>query len=67
MEVVAVLDISMEVTIVELIRPISRFLGFVPDILRVNLKSVWSSFVFVIAEARKNPPTRSHITLLEKV
>jgi hypothetical protein len=65
--VVAVLDISMEAVIVVIIKPMSRFLGFVPDIFRVNLKRVSSSFVLVIADARKKPPSISQITLLENV
>ena len=67
MAVAAVFDISMEATIVVDINPISRFLGFVPEIFNVNLNNASSSLVFVIAAARKNPPSMSQITLLEKV
>jgi hypothetical protein len=62
-----VLDISIEATMVVNIRPRSRFLGFLPLIFRVSLNRAWSSFVFVMAAARKNPPSRSQMTLLEKV
>ena len=67
MAVVAVFDISIEATMVVNIKPMSKFLGFVPEIFKVNLKRAWSSFVFVMAEARKKPPSMSQITLLEKV
>jgi hypothetical protein len=65
--VAAVFDITMEATIVVDIIPIIRFLGFLPDILNVYLNSASSSLVFVIAAARKKPPSMSQITLLEKV
>ena len=67
MAVVAEFDISIEATIVVNIRPISKFLGFVPETFSVYLKSVSSNFVLVMAEARKKPPSNSQITLLEKV
>jgi len=65
--VAAVFDISMEAIIVVDINPISRFLGFVPEILSVNLNNASSSLVFVIAVDKKKPPSMSQITLLEKV
>jgi hypothetical protein len=67
MVVVAVFDNNIEDTIVVAIKPINKFLGLVPAILSVNLKSASSSFVFSIALARKNPPSRSHIILSENV
>jgi hypothetical protein len=67
MAVEAVFDIIMEATMVVDINPIRRFLGFVPEIFKVNLNSALSSFVFVIADARKKPPSMSQIMLLEKV
>ena len=67
MAVAAVFDISMEAIIVVVIKPIRRFLGFVPEIFNVNLNNASSSFVFVIAAARKKPPSMSQITLLAKV
>jgi hypothetical protein len=57
----------MEAIIVVVINPISSFLGFVPEIFNVNLNNASSSLVFVIAVARKKPPSMSQITLLEKV
>ena len=48
MAVAAVFDISMEAIIVVVINPISRFLGFVPEILNVSLNNDSSSLVFVI-------------------
>jgi hypothetical protein len=65
--VAAVFDISMDAIIVVVIKPISRFLGFVPEILSVSLNNDSSSLVFVIAAARKKPPSMSQITLLAKV
>ena len=65
--VAAVFDISMEATIVVVINPSGRLLDLVPEILKVNLKSASSSLVFVIAAARKKPPSMSQIMLLEKV
>ena len=65
--VAAVFDMSIEAIIVVNIKPMSRFLGFVPATFNVNLKSASSSPVFVIAAARKNPPNISQITLLENV
>jgi hypothetical protein len=67
MAVAAVFDISMEAIIVVVIKPISSFLGLDPEIFSVNLNKATSNFVFVIAAARKNPPSMSQITLLEKV
>ena len=67
MAVAAVFDISMDAIIVVVINPISRFLGFVPEIFNVTLNNDSSSLVFVIAVARKKPPSMSQITLLEKV
>jgi hypothetical protein len=67
MAVAAVFDISIEATIVVVMSPISRFLGFVPEIFRVNLNNASSSLVFVIAAARKNPPNMSQMMLLENV
>ena len=63
----AVFDIIMEATIVVDIRPINRFLGLDPEIFSVNLNNASSSLVFVMAAARKKPPSISQITLLEKV
>ena len=65
--VVAVFDISIEANIVVTIKPINKFLGLLPDIRNVNFNNVSSSLVFVIAEARKNPPSISQMMLLEKV
>src|SRR5258705_1758139 len=65
--VAAVFDISMEAIIVVVIKPISSFLGLDPEIFSVNLNKATSNFVFVIAAARKKPPSMSQITLLEKV
>ena len=65
--VAAVFDISMEAIIVVVINPMSNFLGLEPEILSVNLNNASSSLVFVIAAARKKPPSISQITLLEKV
>jgi hypothetical protein len=67
MVVVAVFDSNIEAIIVVVIMPINKFLGLVPAILSVNLKSASSSFVFSIALARKKPPNRSHIILSENV
>ena len=67
MAVAAVFDISMEAIIVVVIKPISSFLGLDPEIFSVNLNKATSNFVFVIAAARKKPPSMSQITLLEKV
>jgi hypothetical protein len=65
--VAAVFDISMEAIIVVVINPISSFLGLEPEILSVNLNNASSNLVFVMAAARKKPPSMSQITLLEKV
>jgi len=67
MAVAAVFDISMEAIIVVVIKPVSSFLGLDPEIFSVNLNKATSNFVFVIAAARKKPPSMSQITLLEKV
>jgi len=67
MAVAAVFDISMEAIIVVVINPISSFLGLEPEIFSVNLNNASSNPVFVIAAARKKPPSISQITLLEKV
>jgi hypothetical protein len=67
MAVAAVFDISIDAIIVVVINPISRFLGFAPEIFNVNLNNASSSLVFVIAVARKKPPSMSQITLLAKV
>jgi hypothetical protein len=67
MAVAAVFDISMEAIIVVVINPISSFLGLEPEIFNVNLNNASSSLVFVMAAARKKPPSMSQITLLEKV
>ena len=65
--VAAVFDINIEAIIVVNINPMSRLVGFVPATFKVNLNRASSSLVFVIAAARKNPPSISQITLLEKV
>src|SRR5689334_6586182 len=65
MVVVAVFDNNIEATIVVVITPMNKFLGFVPAILIVNLKTAKSNFVFAIAFARKNPPSKSQIILSE--
>ena len=65
--VAAVFDISMEAIMVVVINPMSSFLGLEPEIFSVNLNNASSSLVFVIAAARKKPPSMSQITLLEKV
>ena len=66
-EVVAVLDSTIEIIMVALITPMMMFLGFVPAILSVNLKRVSSSFVLAIAFARKKPPSKSQMILSENV
>src|SRR5436190_4254413 len=65
--VVAVFDNNIEAIIVAIITPINKFLGLVPAILSVNLKSATSRFVLAIALARKKPPSISHIIPSEKV
>ena len=65
--VAAVFDISMEAIIVVAINPISRCLGFVPEIFNVYRNKALSNWVFVMAVARKKPPSMSQITLLENV
>jgi len=57
----------MEAIIVVVINPMRSFLGLEPEIFSVNLNNASSKPVFVIAAARKNPPSISQITLLEKV
>jgi hypothetical protein len=65
--VVAVADITIEKTIAVNMKAITMFLGFVPEIFNVSLKSCTSNLVFVIAAARKKPPSSNQTTLPEKV
>ena len=65
--VVAVADITIEKTIAVNMKAITMFLGFVPEIFNVSFKSCTSNLVFVIAAARKKPPSSNQITLPEKV
>ena len=65
--VAAALDIIMDVSMVVIINPNSRLLGFVPEMRTANWKKRSSNFVFFIANAKKKPPSMSQITLLEKV
>jgi hypothetical protein len=65
--VAAVFDISIEAIIVVVINPMRSFLGLEPEIFSVNLNNASSNLVFVIAAARKKPPSMSQITLLAKV
>jgi len=67
MAVIAVLDISMEASIVIHIKPIRIRFGVDPEIFNVNLKRSASNPVLLRADARKNPPSISQITLLENV
>jgi sodium-dependent dicarboxylate transporter 2/3/5 len=57
--VAAALDIIIDVNMVVIINPKSRFLGFVPEMRTANWKKRSSSFVFFIANARKKPPSIS--------
>jgi hypothetical protein len=67
MAVVAVLDMSIEATIVVNISPLSSLFGVAPETRRVNFRRSASNPVFVNAVARKNPPIMSQMTLLENV
>ena len=67
MAVVAVLEMSMENTMVTIIRPKSTRFGSEPHTFIVRRMRSASSFVFVIADARKKPPIINQITLLENV
>jgi hypothetical protein len=65
--VVAVFEISIEKTMVIIIRPKRTRRGWSPHIFSVSRMTSSSSFVLVIAFARKKPPIISQTTLLEKV
>src|SRR5262249_45895310 len=65
--VIAVLDISIEASIVMHINPMKIRFGVDPEIFNVYLKRSVSNPVLLKADARKNPPNISQITLLEKV
>jgi hypothetical protein len=65
--VVAVADITIEKIIAVNMKAITMFLGFVPEIFNVSLKSCSSNLVLVMAAARKKPPSSNQITLPEKV
>ncbi len=67
MAVVAVLEISIDATIVTIIIPNKIQRGLLLHILKVIRIRSASSRVFVMAAARKNPPSISQITLLENV
>ena len=65
--VVAVFEMSIESTIVTVIRPNRTRFGSVPHTLIVRRTRSASSFVFVIADARRKPPIISQMTGLENV
>ena len=64
---VAVFEISIEKTIVIIIRPKRTRRGWSPHTFSVSRMTSSSSFVLVIAFARKKPLIISQTTLLEKV
>ncbi len=66
-EVVADSDITIEDTMAVSIKAIRIFLGLLPDNFSVKANSLMSRPVFLIAAAMKKPPSKSQITLLEKV